>query len=83
MTRTKATSSKIEKPEGTIAIVTIVSSLAKVTRSSSTVGASKTCSNRRSGENECHNGKYAIATSSVCTKAWSICHEDELREKLL
>ena len=62
-------------------IIAAAPSLAKEIEVS--VGANRACSNRRSGENECHNGKYAIATSSVCIETWSIYHEGELREKLL
>jgi len=48
-------------------IIATATSLAK--KIGVSVYADRACSDRRSGQNECYNGKYAIAASSVCTKA--------------
>ena len=53
--RTGATSSKTEQWKGTTAITTTVSSLAKEVKDISIVGLSRTCSNRRSREDEYSN----------------------------
>jgi len=49
------TSSKAEQWRDTIVTTAMTSSLAKKARSASTVDSSRTCSNRRSGEDECGN----------------------------
>ena len=72
--RAGATGSKTEQPESTIATDNTASSLVKKTRDSLIADSNRTCSDGRSGKNECNNSTPE-SVGSVCTSARPICYE--------
>ena len=75
---TETTSSKAEQWRGTIATTATASSLAKKTRNTLIAGSSRTCSDRRSGEDKCGNSMFQSEGRVYSIQL--ICHRCELRK---
>ena len=76
-----ATSSKVEQYRDTQVTDGMASSLAKKTRSFSTVDADKACSDGGSGKNKCSNDTSYSESRFGTTQL--LCYEDGQRKKLL